>query len=356
MPMSHAFREFFQDQDVLVTGASGFIGWHVAKKLSEAEARVRVLVRPESARKSPNLEAFRSYEGDLMEPESLDEAVRGCRYLFHVAGDYRFWARDPREIFKNNIEGSRNILNAAHRRGVERIVSTSTCGILARAHDQSPADESTLAPPEDLPGAYKRSKFEAYLETQKRAEAGEPIISVLPTAPIGYRDFKPTPTGMVIVKFLNGGMPFLARTGLNFGSVEHCATGHLQAMMEGSIGERYLLGGTNLWLHEFLKMLEPYGRHKTPRHYCPEWVSEAAAVVSEGFANLTGSTPFVTRESVRMSRHPYFFTSAKAEKEFGYDSGGLEEAIRGAVRYFGERRLIPPPNIPEPAEAVEQQP
>ncbi len=351
MPLSHAFKDFFRDQDVLVTGASGFIGWHVAKTLADAEAHVRVLVRPETAKKSPDLEAFQTFEGDLMRPESLDEPMRGCRYLFHVAGDYRFWARDPREIFRNNIEGSRNILDAAHRRGVERIVSTSTCGILARAADESPVDESRLAPPEDLPGAYKRSKFDAYVETQKRAEAGEPIISVLPTAPIGHRDFKPTPTGMVIIKFLNGGMPFLARTGLNFGPVGNCAAGHLQAMMDGRIGERYLLGGTNLWLHEFLKLLEPYGRHRVPKHYCPEWISYAAACVSEASAHLTGAAPFVTRESVRMSRHPYFFSSAKAEREFGYDPAGLENAIRDAVKYFSGRGLIPPVKIEEPVPA-----
>jgi len=354
--MSHALGDFFRDQEVLVTGVSGFIGWHVAKKLAEAEARVRVLVRPASAKNTPDLEAFNVYVGDLLEPDSLDQAVRGCRYLFHVAGDYRFWARDQREIFRNNVEGSRNILDAAHRRGVERIVSTSTCGILARSHDQSPADESLLAGPEDLPGVYKRSKFEAYLETQKRAEAGEPIISALPTAPVGWRDIKPTPTGMVIVKFLNGGIPFLARTGLNFGAVEAVATGHLQAMANGMIGERYLLGGTNLWLHEFLKLLEPYTRHKTPQRYCPEWISEAAASVSEAFAQLTGSAPFVTRESVRMSRHPYFFTCAKAEKEIGYEVTGVEGALRDAVRYFRERGLVSRKNSVEPAGPSEQHP
>ncbi len=338
--MPQAIADFFQGEDVLVTGASGFIGWHVAQKLAEAGAKVRVLVRPATVKKNPDLEAFRCHEGDLLVPETLDEAVRGCRYLFHVAGDYRFWARDPREIFKGNIEGSRNILDAAHRRGVERIVSTSTCGILGRNKDQSPADESTLANLGDMPGAYKRSKFDAYLATQKRADKGEPILSVLPTAPVGWRDFKPTPTGMVIVKFLNGGIPFLARTGLNFEDVGRLAVGHLQAMMHGRIGERYLLGGKNLWLREFLQMLEPYTRHRTPRFYCPESVSRLAACAFEAFAHLTGNAPFVTRESVRMARHPYFFTSAKAEKEIGYEVTGIEEALREAVRYFVQRGLV----------------
>ena len=286
MRRPRALQEFFAGQQVLVTGASGFIGWHVADQLVQAGAKVRALVRPATARSE---EAFEWFEGDLLRRDSLDAAVKDCRYVFHVAGDYRFWARDPKEIFANNVQGTINVLEAAKSAGVEKIVYTSTTGILEKGTEERLATEARLASPSSFTGPYKRSKFEAFGEAQKRAEAGWPIVTALPTAPIGPHDLKPTPTGMIIVQFLNGRIPMLARTGLNFADVRQCARGHLLALIRGRPGERYLLGGTNLWLGQFLQRLEPFGKHRAPRLHAPHWLSYATACVSETAARFSTS-------------------------------------------------------------------
>jgi dihydroflavonol-4-reductase len=341
---------FFADQQVLVTGASGFIGWHVADQLVDAGARVRALVRPATSRGE---EAFEWVEGDLLRRDSLDAALRGCRYLFHVAGDYRFWARDPREIYANNVQGTINVLEAAKAAGVERVVYTSTTGILERGTAERLAVESRLASAAAFTGPYKRSKFQAFLEAQKRADAGWPIVTALPTAPIGPHDLKPTPTGMIIVQFLNGRIPMLARTGLNFVDVRQCALGHLLAMVRGETGERYLLGGANLWLGEFLQKLEPFGQHRAPKLHAPHWLSYATACVSESIAKVAPAwTPFVTRESVQMSRGPHFSSNEKAEGELGYESIGIEDAIRDAVADFAARGLVRAPMAHEQLSRV----
>lgn len=331
--------DFFAGQRVLVTGASGFIGWHVADQLVAAGAEVRALVRAASPH---GQERFTWVEGDLLRRETLDAAVTGCRYVFHVAGDYRFWARDPREIFANNVQGTINMLEAARAAGVEKIVYTSTTGILERGTLDRLATENRLASPLTFKGAYKRSKFEAFTEAQTRAEAGWPIVTTLPTAPIGPHDLKPTPTGMIIVQFLNGRIPMLARTGLNFVDVRQCALGHLLAMVRGKRAERYLLGGVNLSLGEFLQRVEPYGTHRAPRLHAPHWLSYATACVSETVAKFSSAwQPFVTRESVQMSRGPHFSSNEKAERELGYEVTPIDDAIRDAVADFAARGLVP---------------
>lgn len=338
-----ALKEFFAGQQVLVTGASGFIGWHVADQLGRAGARVRALVRPATARKE---EAFEWFEGDLLRRDSLEAAARDCRYVFHVAGDYRFWARDPAEIFANNVQGTVNLLEAAKAAGAERIVYTSTTGILERGTLDRLATEERLASASSFKGPYKRSKFEAFREAQKRAEAGWPIVTALPTAPIGPHDLKPTPTGMILVQFLNGRIPMLARTGLNFVDVRQCAAGHLLSMVRGQPGERYLLGGTNLWFGEFLQKLEPFGKHRAPRFHAPHWLSYATACVSETVAGFSrGWQPFVTRESVQMSRGPHFSSNEKAERELGYEAVPLDNALRDAVNDFAARGMVPRPPV-----------
>ena len=340
---NETLKEFFAGQQVLVTGASGFIGWHVADQLVRAGAKVRALVRPATAR---NAEAFEWFEGDLLRRDSLEAAAKACRYVFHVAGDYRFWARDPAEIFANNVQGTINLLEATRSAGAEKIVYTSTTGILERGTLDRLAAEERLASPSSFKGPYKRSKFEAFREAQTRAEAGWPIVTALPTAPIGPHDLKPTPTGMIIVQFLNGRIPMLARTGLNFVDVRQCAIGHLLAMIRGQPGGRYLLGGTNLWLGEFLQKLEPFGKHRAPRYHAPHWLSYATACVSETVAKFSrGSQPFVTRESVQMSRGPHFSSNEKAERELGYEAIPLETAIREAVNDFAARGLVPRPPV-----------
>ncbi|MFN2507871.1 MAG: NAD-dependent epimerase/dehydratase family protein [Chthoniobacterales bacterium] len=331
--------EAFAGQEVLVTGASGFIGWHVANQLVHAGAKVRALIRPTTAHDE---ERFEWFKGDLLQRDTIDAAVRGCRYVFHVAGDYRFWARDPREIYANNVQGAINLLEAANAAGVEKIVCTSTTGILEPGTPERPTDESRLASPEHFRGPYKRSKFAAFLEVQKRADRGWPIVTVLPTAPIGPHDMKPTPTGMIIVQFLNRRIPMLARTGLNFVDVRQCARGHLLAMTGGPAGERYLLGGIDLWLREFLQRLEPYARHRAPRLHAPHWLSYATACASETMARFSSRwKPFVTRESVAMSRGPHFSSNAKAEKELGYEVVPIDAAIRDAIADFAARGLVP---------------
>ena len=327
--------------------------------MAVAEARRNALSRRGDLRRFSRLraratrrraEALEWIEGDLLRRESLDAALRGCRYVFHVAGDYRFWARDPREIYANNVQGTVNLLEAAKAAGVERVVYTSTTGILERGTAERLAVESRLASPAAFSGPYKRSKFEAFREAQQRADAGWPIVTALPTAPIGPHDLKPTPTGMIIVQFLNGRIPMLARTGLNFVDVRQCALGHLLAMVRGQRGERYLLGGVNLWLGEFLQMLEPFGKHRAPRRHAPHWLSYATACVSESIAKVaSGWTPFVTRESVQMSRGPHFSSNEKAERELGYEVVGIDDAIRDAVADFAARRLVPPPTVREHA-------
>ncbi len=236
-----------------------------------------------------------------------------------------------------------NLLETAKCCGVEKIVCTSTTGILEPGMPEPLASEERLASPSQFNGPYKRSKFLSYLEVKKRADTGWPVVTMLPTAPIGPHDLRPTPTGMIIVAFLKGRIPLLARTGLNFVDVRDCALGHLLTMARAKSGERYLLGGINLWLRDFLKRVEPYARCRTPRFYASHWLSFLTACASETAGRLWPNwAPFVTRESVQMSRGPHFSSNAKAENEIGYfPTSSIDQAIHDAVDDFVARGLAP---------------
>lgn len=331
----------FQGQKVVVTGARGFIGSHVARQLHAHGAKVRGLTRSLRAPRPADFPDIEWIEADLVHAP-LEVVLKDCRYLFHVAGDYRFWARDSTEIVRNNVLATDRLLTAASNARVEKIVATSTQGILTPGTLTAPGDETRSVDPHSLHGPYKSSKLAAWQCVEKHLGKGLPITTVLPGAPIGEDDLRPTPTGAIIVRFLNGQIPLLARTGLSFADVQEVARGHLLALAHGCIGDRYLLAGHNLWLREFLTLLAPWSRHPVPRKYAPLWASRLAAAASETWHSLIRSEhePFITRESVRMSEQPYFFSSQKAITALGFTLAPLEPAITRAVESFARQNKI----------------
>lgn len=314
----------------LLTGATGFIGGHVARLLAVEGADLRLLVRPSSDRRTlEGLDAAEIVEGDLRDPASLDRAVRGCDRVFHVAADYRLWARDPDELMRSNVEGTRNLLSAAAEAGVDRIVYTSTVGTVGL-----PGDEDTPVDEADLSGPYKRSKLEAERVALEFARRGLGVVAVNPTAPVGERDWKPTPTGKIIVDFLRGAMPAYLDTGLNLVDVRDVARGHLLAAERGRAGERYLLGARNMTLREILAALAAITGRRAPRVRIPYAAARLLAAIEEPVARLTGREPRASVEAVRMARKKMFVSCAKAERELGYRHGPVEEALRRAVEWF----------------------
>jgi dihydroflavonol-4-reductase len=327
--------------NVLVTGATGFVGSHVARQLVDAGYSVRVLVRSGS---NPilleGLSAERC-EGDLRDILSLGRAMKGIRRVFHVAADYRLWARNPEEIYQSNVEGTRSLFEAARQNGIERIVYTSTVAtIVVPTSDGALPDENTHATLDQMVGHYKRSKFLAEVEAMKAAADGLPVVIVNPTTPVGPGDWKPTPTGRIIVDFLNGRMPAYVDTGLNVAAVEDIAAGHLLAAENGRPGERYLLGARNMTLKEILDTLARITGRPAPRVRLPHAVAIAAAHANELFSRLTGREPQIPVEGAKMSRYRMFVASDKAEKELGYKQGPVEPAFERAVRWYEERGYV----------------
>jgi len=316
---------------ILVTGASGFIGWHVTRHLLERGERVRVLARPTS--RLDDLEGIETALGDLRDPQSLDRAVRGCQVVFHVAADYRLWAPHPRELYQSNVDGTRNLLESARRAGVERFVYTSTVGCIGLP-DDAVGDEATPVGIGDMNGAYKRSKFLAEQEALRYAREGFPVIIVNPTAPVGDRDIKPTPTGKVILDYLKGDLPAFVDTGLNLVDVRDTARGHHLACEQGEPGERYILGGENLTLAQIFQKLAALTGIPAPTTQIPYSVALAAGIVSTGWAHLTGKQPLAPLDGVRMARKKMFVTPAKAVRKLGYSSVSVDGALRRAVDWF----------------------
>jgi dihydroflavonol-4-reductase len=327
---------------LLVTGATGFVGSAVARRLLAEGQAVRVLARPGGDRRNLAGLDLEIAEGDLSEPASLSAALRGVRGLFHVAADYRLWCRDPEAMRRVNVEGTRELLRRAADAGVERIVYTSSVAVLGLNHDGRPADEDTPATLADMIGAYKRSKFLAEAEVRRLIDdEGVPVVIVNPSAPIGPRDIKPTPTGRMVCMAASGKMRAYVETGLNVVHVDDVATGHWLAFDRGQIGRRYILGGENLSLREILAAIARLVGGPGPRWRLPHGVITPIAHVAEAWARITGGgEPIVTVDGVRMSRHRMYFTAARAAGELGFSARPAERALADAVGWFREHAYL----------------
>jgi dihydroflavonol-4-reductase len=328
----------------LVTGATGFVGSHIARQLVNQGHAVRIFCRPTSKKTSnadflADLPVERA-EGDLRDAASIERAMRGIQRVFHVAADYRLWSAHPEEIYDSNVGGTERVLDAAKRAGVERIVYTSTVATIAVPRHGALPNEEAQATLDEMIGHYKRSKFMAEQEVIRAAAAGVPVVIVNPTAPVGPGDWKPTPTGKIILDFLNGKMPAYVDTGLNVVAVEDVAAGHLLAAEKGRIGERYILGARNLTLKQILDVLAALTGRRAPRMRLPHAIALAAGYTDEFVSRLRGREPQIPVEGVKMSRHRMFVESDKAARELGYHPTSVETALQRAVRWYEEHGYI----------------
>jgi dihydroflavonol-4-reductase len=324
----------------LVTGATGFVGAAVARALLGAQWQVRVLARRGSDRRNlKNLDVEVS-EGDLADLDSLLRAAQGCEGLFHVAADYRLGARDPAQLYKANVEGTRNILSAAQSSGVQRIVYTSSVATIGIPADGTPGDEQSANSLENMIGHYKRSKYQAEEVVREAAREGISVVIVSPSTPVGPGDLKPTPTGLLVLDAAAGRMPAYVDTGLNIVHVDDVAAGQLLAYERGRAGERYILGGQDMSLREILEMIARLEGRSPPRLRLPYGVVLPIAYLAEGFARLSGRSGRITLEGVRMSRKKMFFSSAKAERELGYRWRPPVQAFEDAIRWFRDNGLL----------------
>jgi dihydroflavonol-4-reductase len=327
--------------DSLVTGGTGFVGANVVRALLGDGRAVRVLARPGGDRRALAGLDVEIAEGDLLDAPSLRRAVAGARTVFHVAADYRLWAPDPRALYRANVDGTRALLTAAAEAGAARIVYTSTVGALGIPQDGRPGTEDTPVSLADMVGAYKASKFLAERAALELAEAGAPVVIVNPSAPIGPWDVKPTPTGQMVIDFLRGRMGATLATGLTLVPVRDVARGHLLAAERGTIGEKYILGHTNLSLVEIGRLLAEVAGSPIPRVRIPYAVAWLAAACSEGAARVTGGTPRVPLTAVRMARKRMYFSAAKAVRELGLPQTDVRLALREAAEWFSARGYVP---------------
>jgi dihydroflavonol-4-reductase len=320
-----------------VTGATGFLGSHVARVLAEQGAELRLLVRPTSdLRNIADLNADRVV-GDLRDPASIEKALAGCQVVFHVAADYRLWVRDPNEMYRSNVEGTCSLLEAARKQGIKRVVYTSSVATMGFSSNRKNvvADEDSPVSLNDMIGHYKRSKSMAEQVAIDAAKSGIDVVIVNPTTPIGERDIKPTPTGRIVVDFLKRKFPAYVETGLNLVDATECARGHVQALEKGRTGERYILGGENLTLKQILDRLGEITGLKSPTVKLPYFFALATGVVDEMVTGrLLGREPRATIDAVRMGRKMMFVRSAKAEKELGWRSVPVDAALRRSVDWF----------------------
>jgi dihydroflavonol-4-reductase len=325
---------------VLVTGASGFVGAAVARAALARGFKTRVLMRPNANPANVAGLEVEPVEGDMRDAESVTRALTGARYLFHVAADYRLWARDPLEIERNNLMGARATMQAALNAGVDRVVYTSSVAALKPGNGKA-VDETSRHTPRSAIGAYKRSKLVAEREVERMvAEEGLPAVIVAPSTPIGPRDIKPTPTGRIIVEAATGRMPAFVDTGLNLVHVDDVAEGHFLALEKGLIGENYILGGADVSLQSMLADIARLTGRIAPKIRLPRGPLFPLAYGAEAFARLTGKEPMLTADALRMSRYHMFFSSAKAEAELGYRARPYLKGLEDAIAWFGSNGYL----------------
>jgi dihydroflavonol-4-reductase len=327
----------------LVTGGTGFIGSHVVRKLLTEKIPVRCLIRSSSKRTNLAGLAVEYAVGDLQDIESLKSALKDCDMLFHVAADYRLWALHPEELDRTNVEGTSQLFQAAGYAGLKKIVYTSSVSAIGRPHanghlgigteDRDPA-------PDELIGPYKRSKFASDQLARRFAARGLPLVIVNPSTPIGSHDIKPTPTGKMIVDFLNGRMPGYVDTGLNFVDVEDVAAGHWLAAQKGKVGERYILGHKNMTLKDFLNLVAKTAKRPAPSFKIPYSVAWMAGAASTALATITRKEPAIPLDGVRMAHEPMYYDSSKAVCELGLPQSPIEESVRKAVAWFVENGYV----------------
>jgi dihydroflavonol-4-reductase len=345
--------------DTLVTGAAGFLGSHVTRRLVARGENVRVLLRASSSNRAIADLPLEYVTGDLRDAASLERALRGVRYVFHVAADYRLWAKKPQDIYDSNVGGTKNLLAAVKAAGAELLIYTSTVatiavdrpvGAAAARPPQNIAAHSTGALPneftdaklDEMVGHYKRSKWMAEAEVLAAAREGLPVVVAMPTTPVGPGDWKPTPTGKIVLDFLNGKMPGYVETGLNFVGVEDCAAGHLLVAERGKIGERYLLGAENLTLKELLETLAKITGLRAPSLKIPHGVALSVAYAETAFSRLIGREPQIPVEGVKIAQHMMFVDASRAQRELEFHPTPVAAALERAVRWYEANGYVSP--------------
>jgi dihydroflavonol-4-reductase len=335
----------------LVTGAAGFLGSHVTRQLVARGEDVRVLVRASSSNRAISDLSLEYITGDLRDQSSLVRAMNGVRRVFHVAADYRLWSKNPQDIYDSNVGGTKNLLAAARQAGVEKLIYTSTVATIAVDRPALP-NEFTDSKLDEMVGHYKRSKWMAEQEVLQAAKDGLPVVVAMPTTPVGPWDWKPTPTGKIIVDFLNGKMPGYVETGLNFVGVEDCATGHLLIAEKGKIGERYLLGAENLTLKQVLDSLAQLTGLPAPKFKIPHNLALGVAYAETAFSRLIGREPQIPVEGVKIAQHLMFVDCTRAQRELGFRAEPVSAAFERAVRWYEKNGYVSGRRIKRMAHAV----